>query len=157
VVESDFEQNQKDITSIIKDGMSEVVKVEGPDGIPLDQLRIKAKSAYWKTHNVNYHAFGLAAEAFENLAVLGMDAKYHTSGPRAAVIERQITEYVEDVLKLSIDAKSSESMRDGRNAQTSLVDKYLRNKQERVVDLKGEVSKSMFAGILGQKEAERQD
>ena len=48
-------------------------------------------------------------------------------------------------------------MRDGKNAQTSVIDKYLKNKQERVIDLKGEMAKSGLAGIFGSKEAERDD
>lgn len=139
----------------MKDGMVVPVTVEGPDGNPVIEWRIKSKSAWWKTHNINHHAFGLAAEAVEYLFVVGQDARHSMSAPRAMVMEKQITELVEDVLKLSIDAKSSESMRDGKNAQTSVIDKYLRNKQERVIDLKGELKKSMFAGVFGDKEAER--
>jgi|APSaa5957512535_1039671.scaffolds.fasta_scaffold37161_3 hypothetical protein len=154
---SDFEQNQKDITSIMKDGMIVPVVVPGPDGQPTTEWRIKSKAAWWKTHNINHHAFGLAAEAVEYLFVLGQDAKHSMSGPRAQVMENQITELVEDVLKLSIDAKSSESMRDGNNAQTSVIDKYLRNKQERVIDLKGEMKKAGMMGLFGNKEAERDD
>jgi hypothetical protein len=153
---SDYEQNQKDITSIMKDGMLFPAIVEGPDGNPITEWRIKSKSAWWKTHNINHHAFGLAAEAIEYVFVLGQDAKYHMSVPRAQVMELQITQLVDDVLKLSIDAKSSESMRDGKNAQTSVIDKYLRNKQERVIDLKGEMKKSMFEGVFGRKEAENE-
>jgi len=154
---SDFEQNQKDITSIMKDGMIIGVPTKGPDGQSVTEFRINSKSAWWKTHNINHHAFGLAAEAVEYLAAIGHDAQYNMSGPRAAIMSAQIEELVDGVLKLSIDAKSSESMRDGKNAQTSVIDKYLKNKQERVIDLKGEMAKSGLAGIFGSKEAERDD
>lgn len=154
-ISSDSLQNQKDITSILKDGMIQsYMRYDDSLGIEVEDYRINSKSAYWKTHNINHSGFGLMAEHVEYLNVLGYDAKYNMSLPRAYVIEQQITSIVDDVLKRSIDAKSSETMRDGRNAQTSMVDKYLRNKQERVLDIKGDKIKSSVMDAIRGKSAE---
>lgn len=147
--QTDYEQNHKDITSILKDGMSVPEIIEGKDGNPVIAWKINEKSAWWKTHNINSSRFGLLGEAVEYLDTLADDAQYNMSKPRADIISKQIKGVVNNVLKLSIDAKSSETMRDTRTAQTSLTDKYLKNKQERVIDLKGEAKKSLLAGILG--------
>jgi len=150
-ISSDSEQNQKDITSILKDGMiQEFERRDESTGEIIKDFKINSKAAWWKTHNINHMGFGILAEAVEYLAVLANDAKFSMSLPRANLIAGQIMSLVEQVLKLSIDAKSSETMRDGRNAQTSMVDKYLRNKQERVLDIKGDkIQSSMMDAIRG--------
>lgn len=148
--ESDYEVNHRDITSIMKDGMIVAVEKKGKDGKPEIEWRINDKSAWWKTHVINSPRFGLLAEALEDFATLINDCKYSMSAPRAAVVEKQLLGIV-DVYRRSIDAKSSETMRDGRNAQTALVDKYLRNKQERVYDIKDGLKKSFLDGILGKE------
>lgn len=152
-INSDYEQNHKDITSLLKDGLTMPVPVIGPDGQPAIEWRVDGKSAWWKTHNINSSRFGLLAESVESLEALANDAEYNMSAPRAAVIREQILGIV-NVLRKSIDAKSSETMRDKRTAQTSLTDKYLKNKQERVIDLKGEAKRSLMDAITG-KEAEK--
>lgn len=149
-----YEQDQKDFTTILKDGMVTQTIVKGPDGQDQIQFKIDADSAYWKSHNINSYRFGLLAEAVENLFVLGQDARYNMSAVRANVMESQITQLVVRVLKKSIDAKSSETMRDSRNAQTSLMDKYLKRKQETVLDIKGQAKQSLLDGILGKKAEE---
>ena len=148
---TDYEQNRSDITSIIKDGMIKPIEVTGADGLPKLDYVIDSKSAYWKTHNINSDRFGLLAEAVEYLDVIGDDAKYNMSAPRALVLKTQISALVNNVLKKAIDAKSSETMRDKRSAQTSMVDKYLKRSQERIIDLKGDAKKSLLSGILGRE------
>lgn len=153
--ENDFEQNRADITSIIKDGMIKPIYSQNEDGSQKIDYVIDSKSAFWKTHSINSDRFGLMAEAVEYLDTLGDDAEYNMSAPRAAIMQKQISALVNNVLKKSIDAKSSESMRDKRSAQTTMVDKYLKRSQERIIDLKGEAKNSILAGIMGNKEAER--
>jgi len=67
---------------------------------------------------------------------------------RADVIAPQILQLVKN-FKYSIDGKSSETRRDKNNAQSSLVDKLVRNKQERIISLKGEVGHSLMDAIRG--------
>lgn len=152
-----YEQDQRDFTTLLKDGMILPVKTIGEDGHEKITFVIDNKSAYWKTHNINSYRFGLLAEAVEYLDTLGDDAEYNMSKPRAEVIKKQINAIVHNILKKSIDAKSSETMRDGRNAQTSLTDKYLKRKQETVLDVHGEVKKSVLDSIFGKKAEQASD
>ena len=147
------EMNHRDITAMIKDGMIKTVVTEGKDGKPEIELRIDDRSAWWKTHIINSSRFGRLARAVESFEALAHEAQYNMSAQRAAVIKEQVLKFV-DVERKAIDAKSSEAMRDGRNATTSLVDKYLKNKQERVLDVKGEVKRSLLDAVRG-KELER--
>lgn len=154
----DVDQNQKDLTGILKDGMIEPFVNKDADGREFIDYRLNSKSAYWKTHNINHAGFGLLAEAIEYLAVLARDTVYNMSIARGILIRDQINSLVNEVLKLSIDAKSSETMRDGRNAQTSLVDKYLKNKQERILEMRGDkVKSSMFDAIRGKQAEDNSD
>ena len=147
------EINHRDITALMKDGMIKTVSSIGKDGKPEIELRIDDRSAWWKTHIINSPRFGRLARAVETLESLAIEARYNMSAERAEIIQIQILKLV-DVERKAIDAKSSEAMRDGHNSTTSLVDKYLKNKQERVIDLKGDAKKSLLDGIMG-KEAER--
>ena len=157
MTDNDYEQNVHDITSMTKDGMITTVDSVGPDGLPKKDYIINPKLAYYSTQSINSDRFGLCVEAIEDLDVLGEEAKYHMSEPRAAVMNAQIKLWVNDVMKNSIAGKSSETMRDKRTAQTSRVDKYLKRSQERIIDLKGDMKQKGMVGLFGSKEAERDD
>jgi len=73
---------------------------------------------------------------------------------RALVFAEQITEIVKS-FKYSIDAKSSESIRDVNNTQSTLIDKINRNKIEKAYTIKGDAKKSFMDGLLG-REAENE-
>lgn len=149
----DVETNRRDITTLLKDGMMEVIMIEGKDGKMVPSLQLKNKSAWYKTLNINSHQFGMMAEYLETFAMFANTVKYHMSKPMADVLSLQIKEFAE-ILRYSIDAKSSETMRNKRNAQTSMIDKYLENKQEKVIDLKGEMKRT-FGDMLMGKESEK--
>ena len=148
--------NHRDITAMIKDGMIKTVVTEGKDGRPELELRVDERAAWWKTHIINSSRFGRLARAVESFESLADEAIYNMSPQRAGLIAAQILKVV-DVERKAIDAKSSEAMRDGRNATTSLVDKYLKNKQERILDVKGNVKQSMLDGLMGKKVEENAD
>lgn len=150
---SDPENNRRDVTSLLKDGLAEIVTVKGKDGKPQQILQIKNRAAWYKTHNINSDQFGMMAQYLEDFASYAKIVKHHMSKAMSDVLSSQINEEA-DIIRLSIDAKSSETMRNKRNAQTSLIDKYLENKQERVIDVKGELKRTLGDMIMG-KEAEK--
>ena len=150
VGESDPEANRRDITTLLKDGLLKVVERKGKDGKPEYTYEVNNKSAWYKTHSINSAQFGLMAQYVEDFAAYEDTVKYHMSKPMADVLSLQIKNQAE-VLRLSIDAKSSETMRNNRNAQTSLVDKYLENRQERIIDVKGELKRSLSDMAMGKE------
>ena len=149
----DSDINHKDITTLLKDGLLRIVERSGKDGKTEISYEVNNKSAWWKTHSINYAGFGMMGEYLEDFESLAEFVYYRMSRPMAEVLAKQILKQA-DTVRYSIDAKSSETMRDTRNAQTSLIDKYLANKQERILEMKGELKKSMMDTITG-KEAHR--
>src|SRR3990167_2068564 len=153
VGESDPEANRRDITTLLKDGLLKVVEHKGKDGKIEYSYEVNNKSAWYKTHSINSASFGMMAQYVEDFASYEETVKYHMNKSMATVIALQIKNEA-DVLRLSIDAKSSETMRNDRNAQTSLVDKYLENRQERVIDVKGELKRSIADMTMGREAQE---
>ena len=150
VGELDAEINHRDFTTVLKDGMLKVVLRPGKDGKLEPSYEIDSKSAWWKTHFINSYSFGMMGEYLEDFGAFEEIVKYHMSKPMAEVLASQIHAQYE-VMKHAIDAKSSETMSNQHNKQTALGDKYLQNKQERLVDIKGEIGKSITDSIMGRE------
>ena len=81
---------------------------------------------------------------------MGKEAYFFMPADRARIIQMQIQEIGKD-WRYSIDAKSSESLRDIRNSQATLLDKMQKNKIEKAYTLKGDLKKSMMDGWLGRE------
>ena len=150
VSEEDQEINHRDFTTVLKDGMYEVVYKEGKDGKPEPIATIDSKSAWWKTHFINDDGFGMMGEYLEDFGTFIDTVKYHMSKPMADVLSIQLKAQY-NVMRHAIDAKSSETMSDKNNKQTALGDKYLANKQERLIDIKGELGRSVTDMLTGKE------
>ena len=150
VSEEDQEINHRDFTTVLKDGMYELTYKEGKDGKPEASYVVDSKSAWWKTHFINSYRFGLMGEYLEDFGSFIDTVKYHMSKPMADVLEVQV-KGMYNVMRHSVDAKSSETLSNKNNKQTALGDKYLNNKQERLIDIKGEVGKSITDSIMGKE------
>ena len=149
----EFDVSHRDITAILKDGMQKKDTIVREDGSEEIGMVIDEKAAWWKTHHVASPRFGRFATILEHFEGLATDCKYNMNTEWAQVLAGQILG-IADHYRKGIDAKSSETMKDGRTSQTSLVDKYLRNKQERVYNLQGEAKKSIFQGLFGSEKEE---
>ena len=150
VSEEDQEINRHDFTTVLKDGMYEVIYQETKDGKMQPIASVDSKSAWWKTHFINSYRFGMMGEYLEDFGSFIDTVKYHMSKPMADVLEVQI-KGMYNVMRHAVDAKSSETMSNKNNKQTALGDKYLNNKQERLVDIRGEVGKSITDSIMGKE------
>ena len=134
------EASLKKITRIGKDGTLEEIITNDPETI------------YWKTQIVNsptFARFVLELKNFENLA---NQAKNNMSDSRAFILSEQIKDIVQS-LKYSVDSKSSESLRNEHNTQSTLIDKLNRTKIEKSFTIRDTVKKSMFAAFLGKSES----
>ena len=67
------------------------------------------------------------------------------------MIAEQVKEIVQ-VYKYSIDAKSSESKRDGQNAQATLLDRAGRNKVEHVYSSRDTGKRTLTDAFLGRRQ-----
>ena len=139
-----------DILDLIRESASHNVTIRGPDDQPTFMEQIHHSTIWWKTHSVNSERFARMALELEDFARLANEAYRRMSKERADIIATQILEIV-IAFKHSIDAKSSESRRDGQNAQATLLDRVGRNKVEHVYSSKDMASRSLLDGMLGRR------
>jgi hypothetical protein len=130
--------------------------VRNQDGSYSKQLMLDPEKAWWKTQIVNSPTFARFAYELKDFERLAEDCKNNMSGPRAEKIAEQIKAIGMDY-RYSIDAKSSESLRDKHNTQATLLDKMQKNRIERAYTLKGEAQKSLFRGMFGGNSNEDED
>ena len=109
---------------------------------------LNPKRVWYKTHIVNSPTFGRFVFELENFGNKAAQCFNNMSKARALVIASQIADLVES-FNYSIDAKSSESLRDKNNTQTTLIDKINRYRIEKAYHVKGEMKKSFMDGMLG--------
>lgn len=152
----DNDTNRQSALTLLKDALSEIVMEKGKDDKPVATLQINSLAAWYKTQNINSWQFGMLAEYLEDFASHAETVQYSMSAPMAEVLSKQIKMQA-NVIRRAIDAKSSETMRNKRNAQTSLLDKLTENKQERVIDVKGELKRSIGDMMMGKESAKATD
>jgi hypothetical protein len=140
---------------LLVDACQTVDTVQNVDGTYTKQLMLDPEKAWWKTHLVNSPTFARFAYELKEFERLGGDCYNNMSAPRAEVIAKQILDIGMDY-RYSIDAKSSESLRDRHNTQATLLDKMQKNRVERAYTLKGDAKRSFMDGILG-RDRERDD
>ncbi len=143
-----------DAIDFLSDAAQEIKKMPNESGELVDQLIVDPKQIYYETRIVDSNQFGGFVFELEELERMADLAYNNMTKERADIIAPQIIKLVKS-FHYSIDGKSSETRRDKNNAQSSLVDKLVRNKQERIISLKGEVGHSLMDAIRG-KNAEQE-
>lgn len=149
----DSQPKYSDLIDIMITASQVIDTVEDENGKPQKQSRLEPDKLWWKTHIVNSPTFGRFAKEFtdfENLAVQCFD---NMSPERAKGMHDQIMAFCRS-FRTSIDAKSSETLRDKQNSQSNLIDKINRNKIERAITLKGEAKRTFADSLMG-REAEK--
>jgi len=141
-----------DAIDFLSDAAQEIRKMPNEAGELVDQLVVDPKQIYYETRIVDSNQFGgfvYEKEEFSRLAILAYN---NMTKERADIVAPQIIQLCKS-WGYSTDAKSSETRKDKNNAQSCLVDKLVRNKQERIVSLKGDINRSLMDAFKG-KQAE---
>jgi hypothetical protein len=144
------EKPTNDIVDMIIEGCQTIEVVKARDGTESRQLTLNPKKVWYKTHIINSPTFGRYTLFREMLEDKAQQCFYHMSQERASILSNQIIDLCES-LDYSIDAKSSECLRDKNNTQSTLIDKINRNKIERQYTIKEDVKQGMLDGIMGRK------
>jgi hypothetical protein len=139
-----------DIVDMIIEGCQAYEDVRDTHGNVTKELVMKHKKIWYKTHIVNSPTFGRYVLYREMLEDKASQCFHHMSNERAHIMANQIMDLCESY-DYSIDAKSSECLRDSNNTQSTLIDKINRNKIEKQYTIKDEVSKGIMDGFLGRK------
>jgi len=114
------------------------------------QLIVNPKKIWYKTQNINSDKFGRFVFVLEEFANMALDAFNHMSPERANVIANQIMRKVESY-NFSIDAKSSETVRDNNNNQANLLHILTHKTIEKKYNVKGEGKRTLLDGMLGRQ------
>ena len=127
--------------------------VETADGERKLERVIDERKAWWQTHHIGTNALGRFALERENLGNLFKNAAYHMTAYRAEALQKQGLMLCQSY-DYSIDAKSSECLRDQNNTQLTLLAMLSKAKTERQFTMKGEIEKSIWDGLVGKKASE---
>ena len=141
---------------LLVDACQIVEQVQNIDGSYTKQLMLDPEKAWWKTHLVNSPTFARFAFELKEFERMADDAYNNMTATRAEVIAKQIREIGMDY-RYSIDAKSSESLRDKNNTQATLLDKMQKNRVERAYTVKGDAKNSFLQGLMGKDRAADED
>ena len=142
------EKDHAQFINMIVSACRRPTKIVNSEGKEVTEIILDAKKLDYKTQLVsstNFSRFVLELEEFANIA---LDVFNFMSWPRASVISEQILRHVRSY-GYSIDAKSSETMRDPHNSQSSLVHIMTSNKSERKITLKENAKESLWSSIGG--------
>ena len=150
----DTEQQRNDVIALLTDAAQKVEFEEQEDGKLKKVFALDVESIYWETRSVDSPSFARSTLELKNLESKADQCYFHMSKERADVISKQIKDIVANY-RYSIDAKSSETRLDRNNAKPNLIDRLLRNRQEKIYNLKEQGGKSLLEG-MGLKKAQRE-
>jgi len=147
------EQNVKDFVDAVIESWKVEKLIETEDGHYKTERIIDERRAYWQMHHIGSNVLGRFALERENLGNLFKNSLYHMTAYRADALQKQGMLLCQ-AYDHSIDAKSSECMRDSNNTNQTLVSMLAKAKTERQFTLKGEMKQSVWDGIVGKKASE---
>lgn len=150
------QKENEDLVDLLITSYQSVEETTGPDGTIQKNLVLEPEIAYWQLHKVNSPRFARFVLKLKKFEAKAADCFNNMSHERADVMSKQILA-IGKAYRRSIDAKSSESRVDLRNAQETLIDTLKANKVTRSYVMKGDGAKNGFAESLGLKRAERDD
>ena len=145
---SDGQEKHNDLIDLIIQSATKTVNVKGEDGTIFQEQQMDSDSLWWKTHSISANTFGAVAFELKEWERMALQSHENMCEDRANQISHDIME-ISQSFRRSIDAKSSESLRDKNNSQSVLIDKVGRNRVEKVYTMKDQVNKSLLSGFLG--------
>jgi hypothetical protein len=147
------EPKYNDLIDIMIQASQKTVKVEQKDGGIVTEQMLDEDIIWCKTGSVASNTFARCIyelKEFERTAELCFtNMCKERAEDLSNLIEKMSISY-----RRSIDAKSSESLRDKQNSQSTLIDKINKNKVERVYTMKDKMKSSVFDSIIG-RDAEK--
>ena len=144
------EKNNSDFIDMLITASHRNVKVTNAEGREVTELKLDTKKLDYKTQMVNSPFFSRFVFELEEFANLALDVYNFMTYKRAKVISDQIIRHVASY-GYSIDAKSSETLRDHNNSQSSLTHIMTRNHMEKSVTFKEELKKGMWESFKGKE------
>lgn len=146
----DTEKNNSDFIDMLITASHRIVKSINSEGREVTELKLDTKKLDYKTQMVNSPHFSRFVFELEEFANLALDVFNFMPYKRAKVISDQIIRHVNSY-GYSIDAKSSETLRDMNNSQSSLTHIMTRNHMEKSITFKEEAKKGIMESFGGKQ------
>jgi hypothetical protein len=142
------DKDQNLLIDVILEACKKPVTYRDENNKEFTNLELDAKSVWYKTHIINANSFGRYTRTKEFFFNLGRRAIRHMTIYRARDMQEQINQICSG-MDYSIDAKSSESVRDSNNIQSTLLDKINKSIVEKRYSMADNMPKSAAASFLG--------
>ena len=144
----DTEKNNSDFIDLLTTACSKNKSKVDSQGNPTSELEINTKELGYKLQMVSSQTFARFVFVKERLESLALDAYNYMEPERAEIVSGQILRLVE-AYGYSVDAKSSETLRDKHNSVSSLLHILNSKSTERKVTISEDVKKGGFAALFG--------
>lgn len=142
-----------DLIDLLTEAAQLVVETE-ENGVKKKEIIPDNESLWMQTKMVNSPTFARYILKLRELYDLAANAKDNMCAERAKVISDQILAKYKSH-KYSIDSKSSETLRDAHNSQSSLNHIILRQHQERSITIKEQAKSSLGDSIMGREKQQQ--
>ena len=146
----------QDLIGILTEASQDITIGVGENGEETKTLQLDPEKLYWGTRLINSDKFGRFVLVLKRLEQKAFEAKNNMTLPRAINMAEGILASVK-AYKYSIDAKSSETLRDKNNPQSSLLHLLGKNKSERKITVGGAGKKTFMDGLVGRAGEDERD
>ena len=148
--------DHNDTVDIVFQSVQKSIVTEDDEGNEVRSTVMDDLALWCKTLTVSSNKLGqLIFDAMEFVRN-GLNARNNMSAERAKLWEVETAEIFESVKK-ALDSKSSESIRDHDNSQSTLIDKINRNSIEKIYTLKNVAKQSLWSSIMGKEKEKMSD
>ena len=144
------DKEHQDYHDFLIEACKKPVQVLQPDKTYKIEYHIDNKIARYKSELVNYQGYSRFVFETERLENMAYDLPNHMTLERALPIQEQILNYVSS-LRYSMDAKSSEIVRNKDNTQSSLTHLMLKRTIERNYSAKEDAKQGVLSGVFADK------
>jgi len=141
----------KDLIALINFGSHNVVEKVDENGVMRRTLELDPRRIYYTTRLVNSQFLGRAVVKFLELKKLADEAINFMTPKRAEIAKKDLMTRF-DNFHYGIDAKSSETVRDKDNNQSSLLHLIRKEKIEKELKFSDQKSQKMLSKWLGKDE-----
>ena len=128
---------------VIMSAWQKTIGIEQKDGTITKEQYLDEDILWWKTGPIASPTFGRMAYVLKEWERKALSCLQNMCPERAQIYGQEIME-IANSYRRSIDAKSSESLRDKNNSMSTLIDKINKNKVERVYTMKDQMKKSLI-------------
>lgn len=148
--------DHNDTVDIVFQSVQKTIQTTDDEGNIITTQVMDDLALWCKTLVISSNKFGqLIFEAMEFVRV-GLTANNNMCSERANIWKQECIELFESIKK-ACDAKSSESMRNGENSQSTMIDKINRNSVEKIFTMKSNAKSSLWSSIMGKEKDKMSD